>query len=81
MGITGDQRQALEMFAASPNGYSVPMMLAEGCGIVALRRLVRDQLATAARERVAQARRTRTVVRLRITDAGRRTLARSSLEQ
>jgi len=46
MGITRDQRQALEMLAASTNGYSVPMMLAQGCGIVALRRLVRDQLAT-----------------------------------
>ena len=61
----------------SPEGRPVPMMLASGCAIGALRRLVRDQLATAARERAPRARRTITVVRLRITDAGRRKLAGS----
>ena len=79
MGITGDQRRALQMLADSPEGCTVPMMLAYGCAIVALRRLVRDQLAMTARERVPRARRTITVVRLRITNAGRRALASSRL--
>jgi plasmid stabilization system protein ParE len=74
MGITGHQRRALQMLADSPDGCTVPTMLAYGCAIVALRRMVRDQLATAARERAPRARRTVTVVRLRITDAGRRAL-------
>jgi hypothetical protein len=73
MGITGDQRRALQMLADSPDGCAVPMMLAYGCAIVALRRLVRNQLATAVRERAPRVQRT-TVVRLRITDAGRRVL-------
>jgi hypothetical protein len=62
------------MLADSPEERPVPMMLASGCAIGALRRLVRDQLATAARERAPRAR-TITVVRLRITDAGRCKLA------
>jgi hypothetical protein len=76
MGITGDQRRALQMLADSPDGCAVPMMLAYGCAIVALRRLVRNQLATAVRERAPRAPRAHrtTVVRLRITDAGRRML-------
>jgi hypothetical protein len=81
MGITGDQRRALQMIADSPDGCAVPMMLAYGCAIAELRRLVRNQLATAVRERAPHAQRTTTVVRLRITHAGRRVLAMRSEAQ
>jgi len=74
MGITDDQRQALRMLADSPEGCTVPMMLARGCAIMELRRLVRGELATAGRERVPRSRPSGTVVRLRITQAGRRCL-------
>jgi hypothetical protein len=79
MGINDDQRQALRMLADSPEGCTVPMMLAHGCAVMELRRLVRAQLATAGRERVPRSRPSSSIVRLRITQAGRRALAAAAL--
>ena len=75
MAISPEQRQALEMLAGSPHGCTESIMMVHGCAIGVLRDLVRDGLATAAREMVVSGRRRITVTRLRITDAGRRALA------
>ena len=63
------------MLAGSVHGNTESIMLAHGFAIGVLRDLVRDGLATAAREMVVSGRRRITVTRLRITDAGRRALA------
>jgi hypothetical protein len=75
MAITADEREALRMLVGSPHGCSESIMLAHGFAIGMLRDLVRNEFATADREFVRAGRRTITIVRLRITEAGRRALA------
>jgi hypothetical protein len=75
MVLTTGQRQALELLADAAHGCTVPLMLGRGCDVVALRHLARYRLAVADRVRVPGNRRD-TVVRLRISDAGRSALAR-----
>jgi len=75
MTLTDDHHQALRLLAGSADACTVPTMLAQGCTIRVLRYLVRRRLAVPERERVHHARHAVIVTRLRITDAGLRTLA------
>jgi hypothetical protein len=75
MVLTTGQRHALELLADAAHGYTVPLMLGRGCDVVALRHLARHRLAVADRVRV-RGDRSGTVVRLRISDDGRKALAR-----
>jgi hypothetical protein len=77
MVLTTSQRHALELLADAAHGYTVPLMLGRGCDVVALRHLARYRLAVADRVR-APRNRSGTVVRLRISDAGRNALARAN---
>jgi hypothetical protein len=63
------------VLAGSPHGSTESIMMAHGFAIGMLRDLVRDGLATADREIVYAGRQPIVIVRLRITDAGRRALA------
>jgi hypothetical protein len=76
MVLTTGQREALKLLAAAADGYTVPFMLGHGCSIAALRHLARCGLATTDRVRVPGNRRALSVARLRISDAGRKALAR-----
>jgi hypothetical protein len=75
MVLTTSQRQALKLLANAADGCTVPRMLGYGCSIAALRQLARCRLVITDRVRVPGNRRL-TVVRLRISDAGRKALAR-----
>jgi hypothetical protein len=75
MVLTTSQRQALKVLANAADGCTVPRMLGYGCSIAALRQLARCRLVITDRVRVPGNRRL-TVVRLRISDAGRKSLAR-----
>jgi hypothetical protein len=75
MVLTTGQRQALELLADAAHGCTVPLMLGRGCDVMALRHLARHRLAVADRVRVRGGR-SDTVVRLRISDDGRKALAR-----
>jgi hypothetical protein len=77
MVLTANQQHALELLAAAVDGCTVPGMLSHGCNVVALRDLARHRLAVADRVRVPGNRQP-TVVRLRISDAGRKALARQN---
>jgi hypothetical protein len=70
MPVGAEQLEALRLLAGSPDCNTEWTMLAHGFGIGTLRGLVRDGLATAHRE---GGRKQKTkIVRLRITDVGRR---------
>jgi hypothetical protein len=70
-----DRRRALELLADCPHeGCAQAVMLANGVSIEQIVALVRAGLATAAPQRVTAGRRKMDAV-LRITDAGRKTLA------
>jgi hypothetical protein len=75
MALTPSQREALELLANAAGGYTVPFMLSQGCSVAALRHLARCRLAVTDRVHVPGNRRTLTVARLRISDAGRKALA------
>jgi hypothetical protein len=75
MAITAEQCEALRMLSESTGGCTVPILLARGGNLRALSDLVSESLATVHRESVPGARKMRFVMRLRITDAGRRALA------
>jgi hypothetical protein len=74
--LSADCRRALQVLAASPDGYTEAIMLAHGFKPSLLVDLIRDGLATAKPEREIAGRRTVEVARMRITDAGRQGLAR-----
>lgn len=63
------------MLAGSPDGATEAVMLAHGFAVELLLDLFRDGLVTAKVERMRVADRWINVVRVRITDAGRRALA------
>jgi hypothetical protein len=63
------------MLAGSPHGNTQSIMQAYGFAVGMLRDSVRNGLVTADREKTRAGRDTITVVRLRITDDGRRALA------
>jgi hypothetical protein len=73
--IKPDRRRALELLAASRNGVTEAILIAHGFTIDFQVELIRAGLATAKVERVVAAGCTIEVARVRITEAGRRTLA------
>jgi len=76
MVLTNNQREALKLLANAADGYTVPFMLNHGRSVTALRRLARCGLATTDRVRVPGRRGAPAIARLRISDAGRKALAR-----
>jgi hypothetical protein len=69
-----DRRRALKLLADSPNGHTEAILQAHGIPLPVLTELVRAGLATASAERVRAGGRMIKVVRLRITDAGRKAI-------
>ena len=70
------RRRALELVAASPDGCSEAIMLAHGFTVDFLVDLIRTGMATARTERVVAGGRAMEVARVRITEVGRRALAK-----
>ena len=74
-----DRHRALELLAASRQGYGKAILRAHGFSIDMMAELVKAGLATTKRERMIGANdRPTDVVRVRITDAGQQALARMS---
>jgi hypothetical protein len=69
-----DRRRALELLAASPDGCTEALMLAHGFTVELLVDLCIAELAIATPERMVVGGRTVEVVRMKITEAGRRAL-------
>jgi hypothetical protein len=69
-----DQHEALKLLANAVHGCTVPFLLDRGCSVVALRHLLRQRLAIADRVPVPDQRKSATVVRFRISKAGRQAL-------
>jgi hypothetical protein len=74
--MTDDERRLLMMLAESADGSTDALLVAHGFDFDLMARLVRERLATATPERNFVAGKPIEVTRLRITDAGRRALAR-----
>jgi hypothetical protein len=72
-----DRRRALKLLAASPDGCTEAILLAHGFTGDMLAELARAGLTTGKAERVVAAGRTIEVIRVRITDAGRRIAGRA----
>jgi hypothetical protein len=70
-----NRRRALTLLASSRDGCTEAIMMAHGFTVEQLAELVQTGLAIASPQRTLVGRRTVEVVRLRITDAGRRVLA------
>jgi hypothetical protein len=69
-----DRRRALELLAASPDGCTEALMLAHGFTVELLVDLCIAELAIATPERMVAGGRAVEVVRMKITEAGRRAL-------
>ena len=76
--LTTNQQRALTLLANAPYGCTVPYMLNHGCTFAALRRLARSPLTITDRVRESGKPGTLTVVRLRISNAGRKALSQSA---
>jgi hypothetical protein len=76
MVLTTSQRKALQQLADAKHGCTVPYLLSQGCSVAALRDLARHRLAITDRVPVPGKPKSTTAVRLRISDAGRKALAR-----
>ena len=72
-----DRRRALELLAASHDGATEAIMAAHGFTVEQLIELVRSGLASATPERVVVGKRAMQITRVRITEAGRRALAKA----
>ena len=72
-----DRRRVLDLLAVSPSGLTEALLIAHGVSIVQLVGLIRSGLAAAATERAVAGRKTTEVARVKITDEGRRALAKS----
>jgi len=70
-----DRRRALELLASCRDGCTEAIMLAHGFSIDMMVKLVNAGLATATAKRVVAGGKRIEVARVRITQAGRRTLA------
>ena len=70
-----DRERALTLLASSPDGATETMLLAHGFTANLIAELVDAGLATAASQRLGAAGREITIIRVRITDAGRQALA------
>jgi hypothetical protein len=75
MTLSPKKREALHMLAGAEDGCTVPSLLARGADLGALNSLVVENFATAHSESLPHRRKMRFVMRLWITDAGRRALA------
>jgi hypothetical protein len=73
------RHRALAFLAACPDGCADALMLANGFTVELMVELVRDGFASATPERVVSGSETIEVARVRITEAGRQTLAGRSL--
>ena len=76
--LTSNQQRALTLLANAPYGCTVPYMLNHGCTFAALRRLARSRLTITDRVREPGKPGTLTIVRLRISNLGRKVLAQSA---
>ena len=72
--LTAKEREALEMLAGSPDGYTEATLRAHQFRVGLLTGLVRAGLATANPESIKAGGQTLSRVRFKITDAGRRAL-------
>jgi hypothetical protein len=72
--LATDQQAALELLADSAQGCTVPVLLASGCSVASLRRLARQRLTIADRVCVSREPQAGTVIRFRISKAGRQAL-------
>jgi hypothetical protein len=72
-----DRRRALELLASCPDGCSEAILLAHGFTVDHLVDLVRAGLATLHGEGVVAGKKAMEVARVKITEAGRRTLGNS----
>jgi len=75
MTVSAEQRRVLQLLAGSPDGCTEAIVLAYGFKMEMLAGLILDGLATPDTELANAGRRQVKVVRLRITEAGRRALA------
>ena len=75
--LDDDRRRALAVLAENPDGYSRAIMLARGFPLALLNRLVRAELATSHVEREERGDTTIEIVRVKVTEAGRRALGGS----
>lgn len=75
-----DRNRALILLAEHPNGCSRAIMVARGCSLALLNRLVRTGLATSQVERAKRAEDAIEIECVKITDAGRKAIAHPSLE-
>jgi hypothetical protein len=76
MALTRSQRKGLELIANAGEGLTVPALVRGGCTAKELHRLVRDGLVKAERIRVWGKAPSPADFHLRISDAGRKALAR-----
>ena len=72
--LDDDRRRALAVLAENPDGCSRAIMLARGFPLSLLNRLVRAGLATSHLEREERDDKVIEIVRVKITEAGRRAL-------
>jgi hypothetical protein len=72
-----DRRRALALLASCPDGCPEGLMVAHDFTVEQMVELVGDGLATVTAERVRAGRETLEIARVRITDAGRRALAKA----
>ena len=70
-----DQRRALELLAASPDGLPEALLIAHGFTVAQLVELIAAGLASAHAERVVAGGKAIEIARVKITDAGRRALS------
>jgi hypothetical protein len=77
-GPKADRRRALELLAGSHDGCTEAHMLAHGFSTDLLFELINAKLATAQPERTVAGGRQTEVTRVRITEGGRRALAKMS---
>jgi hypothetical protein len=76
MALTSSQRKALKLLADAGDGCTVPALVRSGCTLEELRHLARSRLTITERVREPGSLRAPTVTRVRISDAGRKALAR-----
>jgi hypothetical protein len=76
--MTADERRMLALLAASADGCTESLLLAHGLALELINGIVGAGLATAQAERTSAAGRAIEFIRVRITEAGRRALAKRS---
>jgi hypothetical protein len=72
--LAADQHAALKLLAAAAHGCTIPFLLDSGCSVASLRHLMRQRLVIADRVRASREPKCGTIVRFRISKAGRQAL-------